>query len=355
MRGAARRARRAAAVLLLVPALSGVSGALADSANPSADATNWYWAEDSLSANGTTLPVAPPAQSSGVPDGDLGVGYVADQAGSADKAAAVNFDLSAIPAGSTFSSFKVTVPYDPAAHQVASGTPDISACENIASFSDAPGPSPMTDLPPISLPSCVKGVFDTKAGTAGGYTFDLTAMANDWSGGAPTNGILIEPTQLLATPQQPFSLSFLAKKGITTSAEYTLPPQQVQQPAGTGTTPVVAPPAPLPAVQPVVPPVSVPQPSVAPAPAPQVSQATAPVAQATPYRPGTLVPTTPWWLAAIALFALLGLTAVVLGDPLAPAATDPRRRRFAEAVRARTPIPASATGRHGRTARFRPA
>jgi hypothetical protein len=41
-----------------------------------------------------------------------------------------------------------------------------------------------------------------------------------------------------------------------------------------------------------------------------------------------------WWLGFLALLGLLGLAAVVLGDPLAPVPLDPRRRRFADVVRA---------------------
>lgn len=333
-----RSAARAGAVLLMAAGtcLAAPAAAQADSATPVAAKTNWYWSLITPTVQGNTLPVTPPADASTVPAGDLGVGYVNDQEGPADKAAAVDFDLSAIPAGSTFSSFRVTVPYDPAAHQATSGTPDVAACELVDAFPDGAGPSPMSAAPPMSLPSCTKGVFSATAGTAGGYVFDLTAFANDWSGGAPANGILLIPTPGLATPQQPFSISLLGKNGITTTAEYTpaAPVVPTEQPVPL-TGPAVAPvPGPAFVPPPVLPGTVAPPPSVAPA--PQVNPApTAAPAAAVAYHQGALVPSGPWWLAVLVLLAVLGLTAVVLGDPLAPAPLDPRRRRFAEVVRSR--------------------
>ena len=346
-----RSAARAGAVLLLAAGTCLVSPAAAhaDSATPSAVKTNWYWALAQPDVQGNTLPVTPPADASTVPAGDLGVAYVNDQEGTADKVAAIGFDLASIPLGSTFSSFRVTVPYDAAAHQVTTGTPDISACELLDAFSDAPGPSPITSVPPLSLPSCTKGVFSATAGTAGGYVFDLTSIANDWSGGAPAEGVLLRPTPGLSTAQQPFSISLQGKNGITTAAEYTAAPpvtpteQPVPLPG-----PVVAPlPDPGYVAPPVLPGTVVPPPSVAPA--PQVNPLpTAPVAASAPYHQGALVPSGAWWLGFLALLGLLGLTAVVLGDPLAPVPLDPRRRRFADVVRshARPAATAAPAPRH---------
>jgi hypothetical protein len=351
-----RTAGRACVVLLAAVsgAVLGPLPAYADTATPHAVKTNWYWFLQTPTVEGETLPVGAPAEASLVPAGDLGVGYLVDQLSSTDKVAAVDFDLGEIPQGSTYSSFRVTVPYDPAAQQVTTGTPDISACELLDAFQDAPGPSDLAKAPPLSLPSCVKGTFKSTIGAAGGYEFDLTAMANDWSGGAPQHGILIRPTPSLTTPQQPFSISLQGKNGITTKAEYT-PPQPTTPPVAPGP---VLPPAPqLPGV--VLPPVTgvgqVPAPTV-PQPEPQVNPLpkpqTAPLAAA--YHEGALVPSGAWWLGLLGLLGLLVLTAAVLGDPLAPVAIDPRRRRFAGVVRAQTRAAASSPARRP-APRFRPA
>lgn len=348
-----RRAGRTAFVLLTacVSAALGASPAHADTAATPAAKTNWYWFLQEPVVNGETVPVGPPAEASAVPAGDLGVGYLVDQVATSDKVAAVQFDTSAIPLGSTYTSFKVETPWDGAATQVTTGTPDVSACELIDGFTDAAGPNALTAAPPISLPSCVKGTFKSTIGTAGGYEFDLTAIANDWSGGAPANGILLRPTPSLSTPQAPFSLALLGKNGIKAQAEYTPPVQSVPTPApGPALPPVpTLPGVALPPVSPVSPPAPI-------VPAPQVNPAprTVPPSQAlAAYHEGALVPSGAWWLGALALLGLLVLTATVLGDPLAPVPVDPRRRRFAEVVRAQTRT--SAPVRAHRTPRFRPA
>jgi hypothetical protein len=337
-----------AALAVAATGVLAVPAAFADTAHPAVTRTNWWWSLTSPNVQGNTLPVGAPAAASTVPDGDLGVGYATDQAAPADKAAAVALDLSSIPLGSTFSSLQLSVPYDPSAHQLAAGTPDISACELLSGFQDGPGAAPMAGMPPYSLPSCVKGAYKPTVGAAGGYVFDLTAMGNDWSGGAPPEGVLLLPTQGLATPQQPFSLAFLGKNGIKAEASYS--PAELQAPVDQG--PVLPPaPAPAPAAPPVAdltapppaPAAVVPvDPGVVPAPAPQVAApaATAAPALAARYEPGSLRPGTAWWLGMLGLLSLLGVTALVLGDPMAPAAVDSRRRRFAEVVRggARTPV-----------------
>ena len=354
-----RTASRAGSVLLIAAGtcLAVPAPAHAESASPPAVKANWYWALAQPSVDGNTLPVTPPADASTVPAGDLGVGYVNDQQGTADKVAAVAFDLGEIPVGSTFSSFRVTVPYDPAAHQVTSGTPDISACELLDGFPDGAGPTPLSAAPPASLPSCTKGVFSATAGTAGGYVFDLTAIANDWSGGAPAEGILLRPTPGLATAQQPFSISLKGKNGITTAAEYTPAPPVVatEQPVPLPGPVVAPPPVPGYVPPPVLPGTVVPPPSVAPA--PQVNPVpVAPVAASAPYHQGALVPSGPWWLGFLALLGLLGLAAVVLGDPMVPVPLDARRRRFADVVRSHA-RPAAATSAPARrpAPRFHPA
>jgi hypothetical protein len=336
--GLVGRVMAVAALAVVATGALAVPAAFADTAQPAVTRTNWWWSLTSPNVQGNTLPVGAPAAASTVPDGDLGVGYVADQAAPADKAAAVALDLSSIPLGSTFSSLRLSVPYDPNARQLASGTPDISACELLSGFQDGPGAADLADLPPYSLPSCVKGTYQPTVGAAGGYVFDLTAMGNDWSGGAPSEGVLLLPTQGLATPQEPFSLAFLGKNGV--KAEATYAPAAPQAPVDQGP---VLPPAPEPAAPPVADLTAPPPPPVAvlpadqggvPVPAPQVAP-TAPAAPALAvgYEPGSLRPGTTWWLGLLGLLSLLGATGLVLGDPMAPATVDSRRRRFAEVVR----------------------
>jgi hypothetical protein len=337
--------------VVLVP-----SAALADTASPPAVKTAWYWSLTGVSVEGNPLP-EPPAQASLVADGSLGVAYLVDQEDmalntdrGADRVSTVAFDLGEVPAGSTYSTFTLTMPLD-AGTQLKAQTPDISACELISGFTDSPTPQSVTTIPSWSPASCVKGTFKDTIGSAGGYEFDLTAIANDWSGGAPAEGVLIRPTVGLETPQPPFAISFAGKNGILTKVEFTLPVPEVP-PVVPG--PVLPPAPPMPGV--VLPPVTgIVQPPVVPTPAPQVQPLpTTPPQALAAYHQGALVPSGAWWLALLGVLGLLVLTAAVLGDPLAPAAVDPRRRRFAEVVRAQTRAPAAATVRRP-APRFRPA
>ena len=321
--------------LLALPAHAADAG----TATPPAVATNWYWAQAAPSVEGNALPVAPPAQASGVADGDLGVGIV----NGTDKVAAVGFDLSQVPAGSTFSSFVVTVPLDSAAKQASQATPDLSACENIDLFKDGAGPTDLAQAPPISLPSCVKGTYKATIGKAGGWEFDLTAVANDWSGGAPVNGITLQPTAGVANPQ-PFTISLLGKNGITSAAAYT-PPAAVVTPPVTQAPPPVAPApeigsgfAPPPLTSNVAPPVisdyAPLPPAPAPAPAVVAPVDAAPVTSAlSRYVPGSHRPSGMFWLGLLGIAGMLGLTSLSLGDPMAPVPANARRRRFSGAVR----------------------
>lgn len=322
-----------ALLLVLAPLGALATPAYADS-GPPAVSTAWYWTEKAPSAGGQSLPGLPdPVNAgSGVPDGDLGVGYLAEQVAPVDKVAAVDFDLTSIPSGSTFSLFSMSIPLDPAATQVQSGNADISACENIDAFSAGAAPQDMSKAPPIAAPTCVKGVF-----ASGRYTFDLTAIANDWSVGTPEFGISIRPTVLDATSQRPFSIALSGKNAITTRASWTAPvssavaPPVVPAPVLTpvATPPILAGGGTLPVSPPLVqePAPIVPQPQANPAP-----QTPAGVANAG-YTAPTPVPTTLWWFALLGLAGMLGLSWLVQNDPLVPAPVDARRQRFARAVR----------------------
>ena len=332
-----RIAARAGAVVLLATCGTSLLAypASAADATPPAVTSNWYWAEAAPAVDGHALPIAPPTQTSGVADGDLGVGVL----NGTDKVATVGFDLTQIPAGAMFNNFVVSVPLDSAATQATQGHPDLSACENIDAFIDGAGPSALAAAPSVSAPSCVKGTFKTTIGKAGGWEFNLTAVANDWSGGAPVHGITVQPTSGAAS-SEPFTVSLLGKNGITTAAQYSAPSAVVAPPV-TAVAPPVAPapqfdggfvPAPATAQIAPGPIVDVLPPTVpVPAPAPQVVAPVdaAPVTRAlSGYTPGSLRPTGAFWAGLAAVAALLGLTSLSLGDPMAPVAVDARRRRF---------------------------
>lgn len=342
--------------LVLCAALGPLTGTALAAAAPQAPvvlrpkvvATNWYWAERTPTAAGMAGPTLPDqaVTAAAVPDGDLGVAYANAQAGPADKVAAIGLDLTAVPLGSTFSRLLLTVPVDPSATQVQTAQPAVSACENIDAFRDGPGGGPLTDAPPVSDASCVKGTYDA----AKGYVFDLTAMANDWSGGAPSDGISLRPTTPDSTTQ-PFSVALKGKSAITALAELAPPAVLPVDEGAAAPAPTTAPAAPaapsggvaLPPSVPVVPAVlpaaaaaaGVPAPQTAPSPQAAAPAGPAPVrVRAAGYVPAHDGPTSAWWLALLAGAGVLGMTAVVLADPMAPAPVDARRARFAGVVQA---------------------
>lgn len=328
------------------PMLLAAAPAWAQSANPTVSYSNWYWSGKDGAASTVTGstpvgngPFAAPDQASGVPDGDLGVAYTND----VDKVAALNFGIQSIPEGATVTKFAIVMPLDTTASNLAATDgPAITACPAIAPFEPAMGPTELSKAPAQAANVCVDGKYDATAKT---YTFDIATAADDWSAGAPTNGIVIRPKLGESTQ---FNYAFMGINAIKITAEYSDAAAPIVAPvvaappaAGSG---VAAPPsgfdsgtAPVVPLTPVQAPVTVPQPQVMPQAAPVAVQ---PAAASSPI--GSLRPAGAFWLLLLGMIALLLLAGVVLGDPLEPIAVDARRRRFADVVRARAAARAQA-------------
>jgi hypothetical protein len=340
-----------------VPGLLSAAPAWADSAAPVPSYSNWYWSgkdgATSTVTGGTPVgngPFAAPDQASGVPDGDLGVAYTND----VDKVAAINFGLQTIPDGATVTKFQFVMPLDTTASNLAATDgPAITACPAIAPFEPGLGPTELSKAPAQAANICVDGKYDATAKT---YTFDITSAADDWSAGAPANGVVIRPKLGESTQ---FNYAFKSINAIKVVAEYSAAAAPIVAPAPAPAAPVdsgsgiAAPPtgfdsgtAPVAPMTPVTAPVTAPQPQVMPQAAPVAAR---PAAAAAPI--GSLRPNGAFWLLLLAMVALVVLAGLVLGDPLEPVAVDARRRRFADVVRAR----AAARARTAATATARPA
>ncbi|MDP9102325.1 MAG: hypothetical protein M3N21_09300, partial [Actinomycetota bacterium] len=269
-----RTARTTSCALAVVGAASAVlvaspGPAYADSYTPTLDATNWYWASKRLAPAPAPVPAAPadtPDQASNIPAGDLGVAYTT----ATDKVAALMIGLASVPIGATFNDFTLKMHIDGTPTSVTPGS--LQACELLDVFTDAPGPSSYSSVPTASSATCTNGVWD--AGTSS-YTFVLTTLANDWAGGTPVSGVLVQP----ATGTTPFNYAF-DKKSIVMSATYTAPVKApVTAPVAPAAVPPAAPgvvsfPQSQPQVQPALPlpaVVVLPAPAPAPAPAPQTA------------------------------------------------------------------------------------
>jgi hypothetical protein len=319
------------------PGLFSAAPAWADSLATQVDAASWYWAEQ---AGVGPLPAGAPREASGVPAGDLGVSYTTD----VDKVAALAFGVSSAPTGALFDAFTVTMPLDPAGHQLVppNGAPVLVACPALDPVADGADPGALSAAPTQNTVECVDGKFDAGKST---WTFELASLATDWAAGVPANGVVIRPKPGDATQ---FNYAFLGKKDIKVVASYSAPVSPVTAPvappAGSGSGFVPAPSfdsgsVPVAPGQPVTP--VAPQPQVMPPPAPVVAApATAPAAA---IQVDALRPSGSFWLALLGLGALLLLAGLVLGDPMDPIVLDARRRRFADVIRARAAARALAT------------
>ena len=320
--------------------LAGAVPAYADTSyRPSLDASNWYWAGERPALAPAPAPAFPtdlPSQASGIPAGDVGVAYL----NSTDKVTALQVGVASVPIGATFTSFVLTMHLD--GTMESNGPAALSACELLDPFVDAPGPSSYAGVPTASSAACADGIYNAATTS---YSFNLASVATDWAGGTPVSGLLIEPKAASTTP---FNYAF-DKKSITMTASYLAP---------VAAAPAVAPPAAPPPVTRVNPGiVSFPAPPVqslplvvtpaAPAPAPQTAPVPVTIAPAAatqvPFPVDQLRPDGAFWAGGVALALLLLTLSIVLGDPLAPVPVDPRRRRFADAVRARAAARAALT------------
>jgi hypothetical protein len=156
---------------------------------------SWYWANQPQPA---PPPVGQPlgnVQPPDVPSSDFAVSV---QGGSSEKETYLHIDTSTIPAGSTVSSFVLTLnedstaPGDGLAAQAA-----VKAYAATAFFADGAAARPYGERPPYDAkgPSAT-GKRDTGAGggqaTGAKWTFDLTQIVNAWlSGTVQNNGVAL--------------------------------------------------------------------------------------------------------------------------------------------------------------------
>lgn len=376
---------RAAGRLLLAAgvAAAGVPAALAGPAAAAAPAgatvrpaviqAAWFWQRqaDLLVAQGAPAP--PAEEPSGVPAGDLAVAVSDPSTGAPSKETYLAFDVGKA-IGGTVASFTFTIPLDPAATQLTSGTVPLQACLPTRAWQ--PGSAQTwKDKPDDDCTAKVAGRFDA---TKQAYTFAVPAYAASWVRDVNL-GVAIRPVDGQATP---FQLVFAPPAKVTATMTYLpaapAPTAAGGTPSGTGggagsaggSLPGGAPPAAGTGAS--LPPVPLPGPApaggaVGPAvagPAPQVagtageqpvvapSSGGQPVAARTPL-PDPGAPPALFWVAAAAGLAVLIATSLVLGDPAprAPVAERPldralraHSRAFAPDVTSPSTVPPGAPG-----------
>ncbi len=178
--------------VVLEPVAIGQTGTVATS-TVLVTQTNWYWREQATNIGGTGISPPSPLSDPTVPSGDLAVSGP-EVNGQADKESYLEFDVSAIPPGSTIVSFVVKLPVDPNAgtqttpQQV--GAPPIIACLPRNSWSAGAGAESFSGKPADQCPSNAPKFATTDGGKT--YSADITPIAQSWvQQGAINTGVAV--------------------------------------------------------------------------------------------------------------------------------------------------------------------
>jgi hypothetical protein len=155
--------------------------------------STWFWQAEVAAGQGIALPgsPAPTVPDPTVPSGDLAVSGPEEQ-GNAPKETYLEFDVSAIPPGSTITSFKISLPVDSSAQNlVPAGTvPAIVACAPQVTWSGDPGPQPPNQKPTDHCDATAPKVTSTDNGKT--YRVDVASIATGWvSPGGQNFGVAI--------------------------------------------------------------------------------------------------------------------------------------------------------------------
>jgi hypothetical protein len=317
---------------LLYPA---AANAAAGSAPLTASA--WYW----QGAVGGPVPTSDP----GVPSGDLAVSgpQVNSQA---NAETFLRFDLGAIPAGSTITSFVIVLPLDPQASQFTPsgvGAP-IVACVPEGSWNPAVGPQPFKAKPAETCAPDAPRLKPTSNGHA--YKVDIAAIAEQWlSQGSASAGVAItdDPQNSTTSYQVVFgpaktlsamaaSVTYSPPPPASASGGVAVPPTDL--PAAPTPTPDTLPAQVAPAPNQDVPVATVPTPTT-PSRAPGIanlpsgsggsgSTAASPSASKTLATAGSAPPAA-FWIAGLFLAAVLALCGLELGRTPTPGPATRRR------------------------------
>lgn len=355
MRTVYRIASTAVAVAAIFP--FGTLPAHAATADVKVETASWFWASQTANA----VPNAPalPPEANGVPKGNLPVAFkgetekdaAGDTVAKPDKETYLAWDIYFLPEGSTVDKFTFTLFLNPDAEQLFTpaftpptqsskgGQPALIACLPTAGFGEGEAES-YAIKPADDCTNRVFGEFDDKTQS---YTFDATTFAQDWVDGTADNfGLGIRPDE--DPNQAPFQLVFKGAADVKATITYTPAVEDEEEP------PVVDPFVPLPPAPPIdnsgyapVPQVQ-PQPQPQPQPAPVVVQTRAPVSvnnvASSPLTTSRgLSPV--FWFAMIGGVLLIGVTSMILGDPL-EATVASRGVRTGGRHRLNTPAPAPA-------------
>jgi hypothetical protein len=328
--GAALALSASVALLAAAPAAYAASG------TPHVSQTNWFWQQQQSDIGGSGVAPPAPAPDPTVPTGDLAVAGPTTKQG-ADKESYVEFDLSAIPAGATLSSFTITIPLDQKARQgfVPGPLPPVVACAVTTSWVGGTGAASFSGKP---ADDCSQPIPGTPATGGKAYSFSITSIAQRWLGPDGINtGVALtdDPTnktkayQVVLGPTSAIKATAEWTAPVSTPTQSQPPPAQTNDTSGHSSTTTsisssdsggtgASGGAVLPPPQ-VIDPGGAPAPQVVPD--PQLPVLTVPFVP----RNASSTPPTMFWVAACVLAAIVGAAGLVLRDPVVTVPGGARR------------------------------
>ena len=302
------------------------------------DRSAWSWRR---TLPGAGLPVDEPSQ---VPPGSLAVAADTDPDGRPAKATYLHIDLAGLATSTVIESLELTLTVNPADDGLDAADVRLVACPLKADFSVGEGVDPAT-MPPEDCASPAAGRYDA---AANGWTFSLTAYAQDWvRDGTANKGIVVRPPVGHALPNgRPFQITFVGAAQVRAEFVGSVPADA--SPPAPEPGPVALPPVQtdtvLPGTLPSISGGSMPGPQrplevppVADAPPPAV--AAVPIAAARPARvlpPARSTTGALWSLAVLVGLMLIGVARVV-GNTSGPAAFARLERQRLDRIRLAVP------------------
>jgi hypothetical protein len=344
----------AVAVLVLgpVPALLADASTGARTVTVPVSALSWYWREQPgvIGGTGAAPPQAIPDPS--VPSGDVAVAGPEgpDSSGSGSgplDETYLSFDVATIPAGSTITSFRFTLPVDSSGKNAGGAGAPVIACTPQSSWAGGEEAASFGGKPADSCPIDAPKVTSTSGGKA--FTTDIAAIAQQWvRAGALNLGVAI--TDNPANKSTAYQIVFGPQAALTNvraTVTYVPPPgtPSPPTPAGGRVAPTPQPSLPAGVIVPWQPHrvPSVSQPSAAAAAPPTVAgqpsvTAASPAVSAGALHAASSLPPAGFWISVALVCLLLVASAWVLADPEVPLGVI-ADRGVARALRARIAAP----------------
>ncbi|MHB8437883.1 MAG: DNRLRE domain-containing protein [Acidimicrobiales bacterium] len=234
MIGRGRIWRRVSATLLLPCAAgfilsgqaAGDSGATQVTTTVLLTQSTYFWREQETNVGGSGVSPPSPVTDPTVPNGDVAVAGP-EANGQPDKETYLEFDVSAIPAGSTVTSFVVTLPVDSSGQNFTptATAPPIIACLPQNSWSGNTGGQSFSGKPADTCATNAPKFTSNDGGKT--YTADIASLAQSWIDGINTGVAVADDPSNTSTAYQVVFGPAASITQLTASITYTPPSSTV--------------------------------------------------------------------------------------------------------------------------------